>query len=431
MGELLDIQNFVDFLIVQIYSQNHDWPMNNWTAMRERSETGKFMFYAWDTEAAMTESGWTVPMEMTAFNSFPSWAWPQDTRGPGLNGGEGPSPWLYRALKVNPDFRQLFADRVQKHFFNGGALMNENVINRFYELKQTMALSIPEMTDWIADTFVPQRRPVVLDACVAEGMFAFEGPRLYLNDDAQHGGYGEVGDLLSLHSEHHDGAIYYTLDGSDPWTSDFGKSDNKRIATSARLYLRPLTLMGSTQVKARIKDGSQWSGLVEATFAVDSIPDSLRITELMYHPEDVAGGIPGVEFVELYNSGAQSINLNLVQFTNGIDFTFSNYELSPGGYVVVVSDQGAFEEVYGMEVPVAGVYAGRLNNGGERIRLEDAAGAVIHDFKYNDSWYDSTDGLGFSLQIVDVSNPEPLSWALPESWRASNVALGTPGASDD
>jgi hypothetical protein len=158
----------------------------------------------------------------------------------------------------------------------------------------------------------------------------------------------------------------------------------------------------------------------------------------MYNPADadIDNGEPAVdndsfEFIELQNIGAETIDLSLVSFTDGIDFTFENFELPGGRYVVIVQDRDAFESRYGPAVNIAGEYAGRLNNGGERIRLEDATGRVILEFSYEDDWYDITDGDGFSLTIVDPANPDPNSWGVKDSWRASEYIGGSPGTDDN
>ena len=190
-------------------------------------------------------------------------------------------------------------------------------------------------------------------------------------------------------------------------------------------YTGPITLSHSTQVKARVLSGSTWSALNEATFAVGPVVDNLRITEIMYNPFN-----PNTEYVELQNVGAGTINLNLVKFTNGIDFTFPNIELAGNEYVVVVQDREAFETRYGTALNIAGEYSGRLNDGGERIRLEDAIGQVILDFDYKDGWRSITDGDGFSLTVIDPANTEPYDWNEKDSWRASAYLSGSPGEDD-
>ncbi|MBL7143481.1 MAG: lamin tail domain-containing protein [Phycisphaerae bacterium] len=190
-------------------------------------------------------------------------------------------------------------------------------------------------------------------------------------------------------------------------------------------YTGTITLNNSTHIKARVLSGGTWSALNEATFAIDPVMENLRITEIMYNPAD-----PNTEYVELQNVGAGTINLNLVKFTNGIDFTFPNLGLVPNEYVVIVQDRQAFETRYGTAFNIAGQYSGRLNDAGERIKLEDAIGQVILDFDYKDGWRSITDGDGFSLTVIDPANTEPYDWNEKDSWRASAYLSGSPGEDD-
>ena len=198
------------------------------------------------------------------------------------------------------------------------------------------------------------------------------------------------------------------------------------ISPNASEYTGPITLTASTHIKARVLSGGTWSALNEATYAVGPAAENLRITEIMYHPQND----PNEEFVELTNTGDETINLNLVKFTNGIDFTFPSIELAPGEYVVVVQDTSAFQVQYGMDITIAGQYTGRLNNAGEKIELEDAVGRTILEFSYKDGWYSTTDGDGFSLTIINPANPDPNSWDDKDFWRASASIGGSPGWDD-
>ena len=151
----------------------------------------------------------------------------------------------------------------------------------------------------------------------------------------------------------------------------------------------------------------------------------------MYHPFDPADpndpNDPNEEYIELANIGDQTINLNLVQFTNGIDFTFGDVDLAPGQYVLVVEDVNAFEARYGQGLPVAGRYLGKLANGGEQIELIDAAGTTIHDFGFRDGWRRPTDDEGFSLTIIDPTHADLDSWSSLDAWQPSSEPDGSPG----
>jgi hypothetical protein len=203
------------------------------------------------------------------------------------------------------------------------------------------------------------------------------------------------------------------------------------VAPTAAEYTGPIHLQASTPVKARTLSGGAWSALNEAVYAVGPVAQSLRISEIMYHPEDTGNpDDPNTEFIELTNIGSQTIHLNLVRFTNGVDFTFPDIALEPGGYTLAVKDATAFSAKYGPGLPIAGTYSGSLDNGGERIRLEDALGEPILDFEYKDGWYRSTDGQGCSLVLPDPKTTDPADYADKVSWRASHSQGGSPGLAD-
>ena len=114
---------------------------------------------------------------------------------------------------------------------------------------------------------------------------------------------------------------------------------------------------------------------------------------------------------------------------DGIEFDFTGSRwtrLAPGQYVLVVRNLDAFEARYGVGLPIAGEYTGRLSNAGEHIKLVDAGGETLLEFTYGTKapWPAAADGRGPSLEIVDVT-ADP---ALPESWQAGNLDGGSPGS---
>ena len=160
--------------------------------------------------------------------------------------------------------------------------------------------------------------------------------------------------------------------------------------------------MQSTRVTARALSGSTWSALNEAVYAVGPVAESLHVSEIMYHPLDTGNpNDPNAEYVELTNIADQSINLNMVRFAEGINYTFPSFDLPAGGYCLVVKDVAAFQAKCGSKLPVVGQYTGSLDNAGEQVELVDAAGEIIQSFTYADNWFKSTDGRGFSLTVKD------------------------------
>jgi hypothetical protein len=171
--------------------------------------------------------------------------------------------------------------------------------------------------------------------------------------------------------------------------------------------------------------------LNEAVFSVGPVAACLRISEIMYHPQDRGDpNDPNTEYIELTNISSEIVNLNLVGFSDGIDFTFTDITIAPTEYLVVVKDRQAFETRYGPELRIAGEYSGSLSNAGERIELQDALGTTIQAFTYEDSWYAATDGKGYSLTANDPLGTDPNGWSQKAAWRPSTSRGGSPGRAD-
>jgi len=157
----------------------------------------------------------------------------------------------------------------------------------------------------------------------------------------------------------------------------------------------------------------------------------LRITEMMYHPQDEPAGHPDAEFIELLNVGPVELNLAGVRFTDGIDYTFPTMTLSPGDYIVIVKDPAVFQSQYGVIPEVIGAYDGSLSNGGEDIVLKLPAPfeAAIMRFEYDDAWFPTTDGGGYALVAADpYANAS--RWLERDGWLAGSTLKGSPGAAD-
>ncbi|MEW6237304.1 MAG: lamin tail domain-containing protein [Candidatus Omnitrophota bacterium] len=165
--------------------------------------------------------------------------------------------------------------------------------------------------------------------------------------------------------------------------------------------------------------------------AISAIPaqGQVIINEIHYNP-DVKTDL--VEFVELYNAGAETANLTGWSFRYGIDFTFPESSiLAAGEYRVVAEDKQAVQKKYKIaSSKIWGPFTGRLENEGEIIELCDAEGRSIDRVEYvlgfpwptvGDAVPETNPGSGHSIQLV---NPG-LDNDLGGSWRS---AYPSPGA---
>jgi hypothetical protein len=242
------------------------------------------------------------------------------------------------------------------------------------------------------------------------------------------------------------GTIYYTKDGSDP-----RGPDGQPTAAAAELARgSSIVITENTRIIARNLDetdhGPQstlittdWSAPVTHDFVVNT--GELTITEINYNPAGPTAAelvaIPGVanddfEFVEILNTGTQSVDLIGVELTNGVTFDFTTgaiASLAPGEYMLVVADQGAFELRYGTGLPVAGVYNGSLNNGGERVTLVDGRDETLFSVEYDDGrlWPQTADGVGATIELIHPAGTPATLADKHYMWRGSTGFGGSPG----
>ncbi len=217
---LLDVDNLIDYMILHIFACAEDWPHHNWYAARNRSgEFGGWRFFVWDQEIVLD----FVFRDRT-----------------GVSNDNSPAK-LYASLRANPDFRLRFADRIQKHLFNGGALTIEECrkrwVKRADEIDRAVIaesarwgdyrMDVPDPSNspaelytreghWlpekakVLEQYIPESHRLALERFRTAGLFpAVEAPRFQ-----QHGGVIPEGFELEITARA--GTIYYTLDGTDP-----------------------------------------------------------------------------------------------------------------------------------------------------------------------------------------------------------------------
>ena len=147
-------------------------------------------------------------------------------------------------------------------------------------------------------------------------------------------------------------------------------------------------------------------------------PASLILSEIMYHPSDAEWvNTPwkeeDLEYLEIFNQGDRSIQLDGLALTQGVTFTFPSRELLPGQAVVVASNPEALRESFPQIADaILGPFAGRLANNGEILTLLDGAGRVLDEVSYEDEepWPAAADGDGFSLVRMRSDGAEPTAW---------------------
>ncbi len=464
---LLDVDNLIDYMMILFYTGATDtgftvWSnpsnllSNNWVALRNRETNDQgWQFFVHDNEHSMginrgvQINGVTQPTH-------------QDRTGP-FNEGLQDSfnfsspPFLHQDLLVHPEYRVRWQDRVQRHFFQQGALtpasngtrwdarqqVVDDVIiahaarwgDRFDtdfsgDLPRNRSTWLSEV-NWVRHGYIAQRNPIVLGQLAEDDLYSELAPVTF----NQWGGVVADGFVASLATTNAGGAILFTTDGSDP--RNIGGSINP----AASVYSSGLTVNQTLTIRARVRlNSGQWSALTEATFRLPATPadaTNFAVNEINYHPQAPTAAelllVPSAtdssfEFIEFVNRGPTDIDLAGVQLTQPFLFSFPAMNLAAGERVLVVRDQNAFVARYPNALPIAGAYGAgsALPNGGGLVTLTSAGGATIQQFAYDDSgnWPSLADGEGHTLQVVAME----ADYNDPMNWLPSRNAAGDPGA---
>ena len=166
------------------------------------------------------------------------------------------------------------------------------------------------------------------------------------------------------------------------------------------------------------------------------------INEIMYHASPAIPEDDAQEWIELFNTGTNAVNLDGWKFSKSVSFTFTNVSIPAGGYLVVCASRAAFASRYPTVTNVVGDWVGVLSNNGDEIRLDDVAGQIEDDVAYASQgdwaqrqrgqnnlghygwiWFTEADGFGKSLELINPALPSQYG----QNWKASLTLYGTPG----
>jgi hypothetical protein len=213
---LIDVDNFIDYVINGQYHAAGDWP-GNYYVMRDGNDDRSegFKYFTWDNDLAFVNAN----INLNKVQTDPGHNW--WTESPGV---------MDIALRRNDEYRLRFADRVYKHYFNGGALTEEANIKRWIAIADAVRPALyaeaarwgdakaairtvqdhwQAMSDRMVQTFFPRRQAVVFKQLRQYSLY----PELEPPQMNQSGGIVEPGFGLQFSAE---APVFYTTDGSDP-----------------------------------------------------------------------------------------------------------------------------------------------------------------------------------------------------------------------
>jgi len=436
-AQLMDMENFADYLLHTHYIGKTDWPNHNYNAYRKRTGSDtRFKWMTWDDDSGFNK-----------FNQL--WYRPNDF----LNYPQSPG-WMFVRLITNPEFRQLFADRIYKHVVASDGVLTpancaavytdltnkidqavigesarwgdytrdvyarpdavpnkarpaylysrdlapDDPINFLVQSNPTVTIPLADKKSWVQvrteklNTYCPGRSNNLISQYVAPSFTAplttttgivtttfniqLYQTTLLAPTYSQKGGAVAPNYNLQIGNPNGSnvGDIYFTTDGSDPRA--FGGGIGATATAGADLASTVITQV--TNVKARVFDGVTWSPLMDYMFYPPQQFENLVINEIHYNPSTPVG-VDGddYEFIELYNKGATTLKLDNTSFTRGFSYQFPvGATIAPGQYLVLASDPTTFSTRY-PGVTVAGDLRGNISNRGEAVEFRDATGNLL------------------------------------------------------
>jgi hypothetical protein len=415
----IDLNNFIDYVISEIYFNNGDWPTNNVKFWRPRTETGKFRFMLFDLD-------WSYGYQQLRVGSGPE----NDYRANSLVKDLGTSKLqvalMLRQLLKNNRFKTDFINRCAGYL--NTVFRPQHVLAVLEKVKTALEPEMPRHYK----KFKSQPISYWYDCIRIVEEFAQNRP-YYLRGHFKN--YFGLKDTVGV-----------SLDVSPASAGDI-IIDHEKISAFPWLGVyftdMPITFTALPHIGYRF---SGWTGDVASdSIAItrtlgggisltaqfekdDNAAQAIVFNEINYNsskefdPED---------WLELYNGITDPVNISGWVIKDEDDtsgFAFPpNTIIMPADYLVVCRDEEKFHSLFPDVTNHIGDLGFGLNNGGELIRLYNAQNVLVDSLAYSDSppWPVEPDGNGPTLMLRDSY----LDNSLPQNWMASQK-YGTPGVAN-
>ncbi len=306
---LLDVDNFIDYMLINQYGGNADWDHHNWIAVNNREDsTQGFRFICWDSEQTLVSASKNV---LDVINK------------------DCPT-YLFRRMMTNTAFLHRFMDRAYKHLEDDGGLLRPESAKALWDsLQSVISLAVyAESARWgdyrrdvhpytsrgelyRADThhalenrrmqeeFFPQRTSTLITQLKRKGWYpSVEAPAFMLN-----GRKVTDGDTILLSDEltlTQGSYVLYTIDGSYPvsWADNSAGESTSDATLYSKENIAKLLTPGDVTLRAISKSGSNWSATVSRTVCVVDDKD-----DFVHAPDAVTSKATGI-----YNLSGQRVS---------------------------------------------------------------------------------------------------------------------------
>lgn len=419
ISSVIDIENYINYQIYEIYIANRDWPGNNLKLFRERTAGSKWRWLLYDLDMGFSGNGesryYSNTLEQATEENGPSWPNP---------------PWstlLFRRLLENKQFREEFVQRFA--IYLSSSFESEYVLSVMDSIRQQVASEIPRHKErWPKSLSYADSWQELLDLIIE---FAHLRPE-YMIDHLQT--KFNLADQVTV-------KIQSNISNAGLLIANMVKmrqiSNTLNVFPDMPLSLKVQALPGyrflywetTGQIfddKIEIVPDNPMT--ITLVFTKDTLQSSpIVINEV--NPNSSTLFDPG-DWIELYNNTEDIIDLSGWSFQDSQDTSSfivpAGTELAGDAYLVLCRDTIRFKEHFPYVTNYIGNFTFGLNSSGESIHISNDNGDMIDSLHYGDTvpWPESSNGKTLALKHPRLDN------SLGVNWKSSEM-YGTPGELND
>ena len=417
---MIDIDEYIDYNIAEIFCANGDWPANNVKLWRERKPDGKWRWMIYDLDYAYNGNS-------NGMYNTNSLRYALDS----TNTISTNPPWatmIFRRLMTHPAFRNEFIQRMAAH------------IATTFEYNRTMAV-LDSVRNLIAGD-IPAHK-LRWPSSISFGA-TWDAQIDLIREFAQlRPGYmrGFFNERFGL-----PGSYSIQLSTNDSTAGRIIAHTVRLGWNTAPVFFKgvPLKLWAMPEPGYRFV---RWEGFInQPGEKIEITPTgniSLRAVFEPFTPADTALVINEINYksnpvydsgdwVEIFNPSHNPVDLSGYKFYDsgaGNLFTLpAGTLIGPAGYLTLCEDTAKFKYCHPETKDFIGNFTFGLSSTGETVYFADPAGMILDSVAYSSvaPWDTKPNGNGYTLALI---NPG-LDNSLPGSWKSGKL-LGTPSQRND
>ncbi|MBR6083301.1 MAG: CotH kinase family protein [Salinivirgaceae bacterium] len=406
----IDVDEYVEYLVSEIYGGNDDWPHNNVKMWKSKKNGGRWRWMLYDTDQSYNI--WGRDVDLVTYDKLEKCLTEK-----GKNGDTW-SNVLLRNLVKNTTFRNKlvnrFADRMNREFLP--ANINHLIDSLFNNIRSELPYH-----DYLWNSGddgsrmkeFAKSRPANMRKHLRKSFDVGDDVEVTLNANDSKAGYVELNSL--------------TLK-KFPWKGSYFTNvpvELRAVARPGYKFVRwefggGLPASTSAGIEVTLDNDATISAVFEKD--ADATFNSVVINEINYKSAD---DFDTKDWIELYNTTAAAINVSGWKLLDGeADEAFTipvGTTIDAYGYLVVCANQNKLLKFN----PGVTNYVGDFTFGlgkEDNVQLFDSEGHLIDEIEYAKSWGDAN-GTGKTIALADpfADNTNYKLWS-------ANDVHGTPGA---